>query len=102
MGDPDDPHLAASTVDSILIANTYHELTKPRTILRHLSRALRQGGRLVIADRSEGVEQHHVSPGLVEADLRNEGFEIILREDIFIQRPGDDSWWLIVANQPQP
>jgi SAM-dependent methyltransferase len=100
VGDPDDPHLAAAAVDSILIANTYHELTKPQSILRHLSRALRPGGRLVIVDHAEGIEQHHVLPGVTESDLRHEGFEIVIREDKFIQRPGDDLWWLIVAAKP--
>jgi len=100
VGDPDDPHLAAATVDSVLVANTYHELTQPESILGQLSRALRQGGRLIIVDRIEGADEHHVSPALVEQALRNEGFEITVRDDSFIQRPGEDSWWLIVALKP--
>ena len=100
MGHPDNPHLAAATVDSVLIANTYHELIEPQSILRHISRALRQGGRLVIVDRSEGAEDHRVLPEVVEAGLRNEGFELTSREDTFIRRPGDDLWWLIVATRP--
>jgi SAM-dependent methyltransferase len=99
-GDPDNPHLAADTVDSVLVVNTYHELTEPQSILRQLSQALRQGGRLVIVDRIEGADEHHVSPALVERALRNEGFEITARDDSFIQRPGEDSWWLIVAVKP--
>ena len=100
VGHPDNPHLAAATVDSVLIANTYHELIEPQSILRHISRALRQGGRLVIVDRSEGAEDHRVLPEVVEAGLRNEGFELTSREDTFIRRPGDDLWWLIVATRP--
>src|SRR5258708_1255568 len=65
LGDPDDPHLPAGKVDSVLIANTYHELTAPQSILRHLSKALRPGGRLVVVDRSEGDAHHHVSPEAV-------------------------------------
>jgi predicted methyltransferase len=100
LGDPDDPHLPAGKVDSVLIANTYHELTAPQSILRHLSQALRPGGHLVVVDRSEGEAQHHVSPEAVEMDLRREGFQITSREDSFIQRSGEDSWWLIVATRP--
>jgi ubiquinone/menaquinone biosynthesis C-methylase UbiE len=101
-GDPDDPHLPPESVDSVLVANTYHELTNPQSILRHISRSLRPGGRLVIVDPgpdqdgSAGVE-HLVSPEKVEADLRKQGFEIANRDDFFIQPPHEHSWWLIAA-----
>jgi ubiquinone/menaquinone biosynthesis C-methylase UbiE len=100
VGDPDDPRLTPSTVDSILISNTYHELAQPQSILRHLSTALRPAGRLVIIDRTEGREGHGISPGMVEAALRREGFEIVIRDDNFTQSPDNDSWWLIVAAKP--
>jgi SAM-dependent methyltransferase len=100
LGDPDDPHLPAGKIDSVLIANTYHELTAPQSILRHLSQALRRGGRLVVVDRSEGEAHHHVSPEAAEMALRREGFEITSRDDTFIERSGEDSWWLIVAARP--
>ena len=100
LGDPDDPHLPARKVDSVLIANTYHELTAPQSILHHLLQALRPGGRLVVVDRSEGEAPHHVSPEAVEMDLRREGFKITNLEDSFIHRSDEDSWWLIVATRP--
>jgi ubiquinone/menaquinone biosynthesis C-methylase UbiE len=99
VGEPDDPHLPEARVNSILIANTYHELTAPESTLRHVSRALRPGGHLVIVDRSEGSE-HPISPGSVEMDLRKQGFEIMSRDDGFIKRTGDEAWWLIVAAKP--
>ena len=105
VGDSDDPHLPPEGVDSVLVANTYHELTNPHSILRHISRSLRPGGRLVIVDpgpdedRSAGVE-HHISPATVEADLRQQGFEIANRDDSFIQPPHEHSWWLIAAIKP--
>ena len=100
LGDPDDPHLPAGKIDSVLIANTYHELTARQSILRHLSQAIHKGGRLVVVDRSGGEAHHEISPEEVEMDLRREGFEITSRVDFFIQRPGEDSWWLIVATRP--
>ena len=108
VGDPDDPHLMAGSVDSVLILNTYHELSDPKSILRHLSLALRPGGRLVIVDRTspagddsvENVAHHHAAPDAVEADLRKESFNIISREDTFIHPPGDEVWWLITASKP--
>jgi SAM-dependent methyltransferase len=42
-GNPDDPHLPEGGVDAVLIANSYHEFTKPLAILDHTFRALRSG-----------------------------------------------------------
>jgi ubiquinone/menaquinone biosynthesis C-methylase UbiE len=102
VGAPADPHLSGTAVDAVLIANTYHELTDPQSILRHISVALRQGGRLVIVDRapSTGEGHHHAMPEGVEADLRKVGFNVVSREDHFIHPPGDELWWLIAASKP--
>jgi hypothetical protein len=40
-GNPDDPLLPAEGVDSVLIANSYHEFTNPLAMLDHTFRALR-------------------------------------------------------------
>jgi ubiquinone/menaquinone biosynthesis C-methylase UbiE len=100
LGDTDDPHLPEGKVDAALVANTYHELTAPDAILRHLFQALRSGGRLVIVDRPVGDLQHNISAEAVEIDLRRAGFEITRRTDGFIRESDKDSWWLIVAVKP--
>jgi SAM-dependent methyltransferase len=51
VGEQDDPHLASAEANSVLIANSYHELTDRRPILGHILRSLRPGGRLVVVDR---------------------------------------------------
>jgi SAM-dependent methyltransferase len=110
-GEIDDPRLAAGFADAVLIANTYHELTEPKPILRHLAESLKPGGRLVILDRGPRsgplesreaqVEHHELRPDLVETEVRNAGFEIISRDDHYIDRPVDDeTWWLLVAHKP--
>ena len=110
-GETDDPRLPAGFADAVLIANTYHELTEPKPILRHLADSLKPGGRLVIVDRSSRAgpvesreaqaEHHELRPDLVEMDVRNAGFEVISRQDHFIDRPADDQvWWLLVARKP--
>jgi SAM-dependent methyltransferase len=109
-GEIDDPRLPAEFADVVLVLNTYHELTAPKLILRHLADSLKPAGRLVIVDRgprSDGaasretqVEHHELRPDLVEADVRSAGFQIIGRQDRFIARSGDDQvWWLIVARK---
>jgi ubiquinone/menaquinone biosynthesis C-methylase UbiE len=107
VGDTDNPHLSTGDVDSVLIANTYHELTDPHAILRHTWRALRPQGRLVIVDRAppasedprESVGHHYTTADSVDAVLRKERFSIIDRKDVFIHPPGDEVWWLIVASK---
>src|SRR5262249_36217635 len=107
VGETDNPHLSTGSVDSVLIANTYHELSDPDAILRHTWRALRPEGRLVIVDRmprvSEGPREtlahHHTTADKVEEDVRKEGFSIVNRQDAFIHPPGDEVWWLIVASK---
>lgn len=108
VGDADNPHLPTATADAVLIANTYHELTAPQAILRHLHTALRTGGRLVIVDRApsagegrllENGATHHIALDAVQADLLQTGFNIVSRTDTFIHPPGDDVWWLLVASK---
>ena len=101
VGEEDDPHLSNASVDSILIANTYHELIHPSSILIHARQALRPGGRLVIVDRSPSSEHVLTSADSAAADLRKAGFDIIRREDEFIHPAGDEAWWLIVAGPPR-
>jgi SAM-dependent methyltransferase len=105
VGDEDDPHLPAEAADAVLLANTYHELEHRSAILGSVRQALRAGGRLVVVDpcpraSSEGESHHHESPSAAEAQLREAGFEIVSREDDFLEQPGNGTWWLIVARKP--
>ena len=109
-GEPDDPHLPAGGSDAVLVANTYHELTHPEAMLRRLFEALRSGGRLVVVDPgpdtldgepAAGPEaHHHESPASAEALLRTVGFEILRRQDAFVEGTDHGRWWLIVARRP--
>lgn len=109
-GDPDDPKLSSrQPVDAILIVNAYHEFEQPLKILECIIRVLRPNGRLVVADRgprsgSSGVRdaeerRHELSPDLAESELRQSGFDLLEREDRFIDRPHDQPWWLMVARK---
>ena len=104
-----DPKLPAGVADAVLVANTYHEFSNPKLILSHIFRSLVADGRLVILDRRppdanarhDEIEghHHHLPAAQVERDLVQSGFEIIAREDNFIEQPGKDPWWLIVARR---
>lgn len=108
-GQTNDPSLGTTRVDAVLIANTYHELTHPATILSRTYRSLRRGGRLVVIDRGSKLagearqlemRHHEVSMSLAEEEIGNTGFEITSEQDHFIDRLNDSPWWLIVAVKP--
>jgi SAM-dependent methyltransferase len=118
-GSPDDPYLPKGGVDAVLIANSYHEFTKPLVMLDQTFRALRSGGRLVILDRGPRsyhgesreiqMQRYQIAASIAEDEIRQSGFEIINRDDRFIDRPAverpgdrqdDHVWWLIVARKP--
>jgi ubiquinone/menaquinone biosynthesis C-methylase UbiE len=101
LSDADDPRLPGD-IDAVLIANTFHELRDPRLILDHVSRSLRAGGRLVIVDRGPGqggAHAHEMDRAFVESEVQQVGFEIVDSQDHFIERPGDDLWWLTAARK---
>jgi predicted methyltransferase len=103
-GEVSDPHLPPG-VHAVLIADTYHELSDPRAILASVRRSLRPGARLVILDRGPrpgGAEAHEVAADEVERQLRASGFELVAREDAFIDDPSNGLWWLIVARSTPP
>jgi ubiquinone/menaquinone biosynthesis C-methylase UbiE len=107
---PDNHGLPTGAVDAVLIANTYHELTHPTAILQRIFISLRLDGRLVVLDRGpesaygeiRGIETHHhaLPLDLAEKEIRQSGFEIISQQDHFIDGPGHEPWWLIVARKP--
>jgi ubiquinone/menaquinone biosynthesis C-methylase UbiE len=118
-GNLDDPRLPKEGVDAVLIANSYHEFTNSLAILDHTFRALRSDGRLVVLDRGPRsyhgesreiqMQQYQIAASIAEGEIRQRGFEVISRDDRFIDRPAaerpgdrpdDHVWWLIVARKP--
>lgn len=104
LGEEDDPRLPTGGVDEVLICNTYHEFSDPGVILNRVFWKLRPGGRLVVVDRAaratEAQHTHEVPLAVVEGQLKNQGFEIVRQDNSFIDRPGDDLWWMVIARKP--
>ncbi len=109
-GRVNEPGLPPGPIDAVLIANTYHELTAPESILKVLFTSMRSGARLVVVDRgprdgnesrTATVRHHELTASVAEREINQQGFHTVTRNDRFIDRPTDeDLWWLIVFRKP--
>lgn len=109
-----DPKLPAGVLDAVLIRNAYHEMTEHRAILNGVMNGLKAGALLVVIEamhdnlldkpREQQVKEHVIAPGIVEAELREAGFEIVDRDDAFTRFPKERTivggFWMIRARRP--
>jgi predicted methyltransferase len=108
-----DPKLPAGALDAVLIRNAYHEFVAYREILKGVMSGLKPGGVLVVSDsistsvldkpREQQVKEHYLAPGIVEAELREAGFEILDRDDAFTKFTSPTivgGFWMIRARRP--
>ena len=78
----DDPKLAASSLDLVLMVDVYHEFSEPQKMLRALRTALKPGGRLVLLEyRKEDPDvpirfEHKMSVAEAKMELEAEGFTL--------------------------
>jgi ubiquinone/menaquinone biosynthesis C-methylase UbiE len=111
LGTPDDPKLPAGTLDGVLMIITYHEIADHQKMLEHIMAALKPGGRFVVVDmtphktltrpRADQTKNHVIDPTLAESEIHQAGFEIVSRDDHFIDNPDEESTrWMIVFRKP--
>jgi SAM-dependent methyltransferase len=112
-GKEDDPLLTPESLDAVLIANAYHEMTAHETMLRHVHAGLKPGGTFVLMEgiwdsrerqpRDEQTKHHQLAAGIARKELEAAGFEIVSVHDPFWERPPDEDgksrWWLITARR---
>ena len=119
--DEDHPRLPVGTLDGVLVVNAYHEFAEYRAVLGHVRAALKPGGRLVLIEpiprstdttRAAQTKRHAIAIELVEAELREAGFEVVKKDASFVARPehmnnsesrndaAKATDWLIVAVRP--
>lgn len=113
LGEAADPKLPAESLDAVLIRNAYHEMPEYKSILAAVHKALKPKGLLVIIEalrennrklsREQQVKEHEISSEIVEAELREAGFEIVDRDDLFttFTRPPPGGFWMIRARRPE-
>ena len=109
-GVADDPKLPGS-LDAVLMVISYHEIEDHAKMLQHVSTALKPGGRFVVVDmtphktltrpRADQVKNHVIAPDLAQSEIRQAGFEVVSRDDHFIDNPDEESTrWMIVFRKP--
>ncbi len=113
LSEPADPKLPTGALDAVLIRNAYHEMVAYREILKSVMSGLKPGGLLVVSEsisdsfldkpRVQQVKEHYIAPGIVEAELREAGFEMLDRDDAFTKFTGRTivgAFWMIRARRP--
>jgi SAM-dependent methyltransferase len=98
LGSESDPRLPPNTLDLILLVDVYHEFSQPQKMLRRMSEALKNDGRLVLLEyRKEDPHipirtEHKMSINEVKSELEAEGLRVekvlndLPRQHIFIVR----------------
>jgi rhodanese-related sulfurtransferase/predicted methyltransferase len=120
-GDENDPRLPPDRLDAALIVNAYHEFAEHQAMLARILAALKPGGRLALVEpaptrptdttRAAQGKRHAIAIEFAEEDLRQAGFEIVVRDIRFTTRPAHKHdagpadavapvEWLIVARKP--
>lgn len=85
----DDPLLPTSTIDSVLLLKTYHEVENPIALLQNLRASLRPGAKVGIIDRSGNAENHGVNRKVVIREAGQAGYELTEQYD-FVKGDGMD------------
>src|SRR5688572_4273343 len=111
LGEENNPRLPSSTLDAVLIVDTYHEMDEHQQILQHVKNALKMGGRLVICEpisderktlsREEQERKHELGMNYAIEDLKQAGFKIVWQHETFVDRLKEkgDKMWLIVCER---
>ena len=72
----DDPKLPQSSVDSVLLLKTYHEVAHPVLLLEKLQRSLRSGAKIGIIDRNGKGDDHGISRDVVIKEAAQAGYQL--------------------------
>ena len=109
LGDESDPKLPEGTLDIVFVVDSYHEMKKPMTMLRHFRNALKPGGRIVLLEklkdkvrgksRKAQTSAHSLGPEYVRKELKEVGFTILEEERDMGEWENNSSKkiWVLVA-----
>ncbi|MCH7750218.1 MAG: methyltransferase domain-containing protein [Acidobacteria bacterium] len=74
LGDVDDPKLPADSVDHVLIVISYHEFSHPVEMMRHIRKAMKRDGQMLIVEYKAETLDSRVQPlhRMSEAEIMEE------------------------------
>jgi len=107
-GKPDDPKLAESSLDAILVVDAFHGFPQADAILAGFYRALRPGGRVAVLDRtatlglktSEYREKHSLPPEMLISHAAAAGLRLVSFDADF-SGPRFDRSYLALLEKPR-
>lgn len=108
LGESSDPRLPAD-LDSVLIADTYHEFRDWDRMMQAVLRALKPGGRLVIIDgdgpagrpRTEYHRLHTIPAALVREEITRNGFDFKESRPGFYDAEYGKNMYFLVFEKPK-
>jgi cyclopropane fatty-acyl-phospholipid synthase-like methyltransferase len=100
LGKEDDPLLPQASVDSILLLKTYHEFSKPISMLRAMRKAMRKDALLGIIDRNGAGDDHGVKSDAVKKEALVAGFAFVAEYDFV--KPDQMDYFLVFQNTTTP
>lgn len=88
-GQAGNPLLPRDKIDATLLLKTYHEVSQPISLLRHIGEAMRAGARLGIIDRNGTGADHGLNADVVIHEAARAGFKLVEQYD-FVKADGMD------------
>ena len=95
-GHEDDPLLPASSIDSVLLLKTYHEVGQPVPLLQNLRHALKPGALVGIIDRNGKGDDHGVESKVVIDEASRAGLKLVSTYD-FVKADREDYFLVFEA-----
>ncbi len=89
LSNEDDPRLPQTSIDSVLLLKTYHEVAHPVLLLENLRKSLRSGAKIGIIDRNGKGDDHGVSRDVVIQEAAQAGYQLQEQYD-FVKGDGQD------------
>ncbi|NER13606.1 methyltransferase domain-containing protein [Leptobacterium flavescens] len=109
LGDYDNPKLKENSLDAVVIMDTYHEMRDYMEILKHVKKALKPDGRILILEkfkhytrnksREHQTDAHTLASKYVKKELEDSGFKITKEVKDFGKwnNESDKTIWILVG-----
>ncbi len=96
LGTPDDPKLAARSIDAVLLLKVYHEIASPIPFMQRLHESLAPDARIGIIDRNGNGTDHGLKQAVLEREMSQAGYREVEHYD-FTKADGQDYFLVFVA-----